>query len=322
MLWFKKKKGPLVGINARPRFLPESPSFAEQFIKEARRQGRAVCHWQKQRPDLVLLIGKTRYLDLVDEYRKKGVRFVQRIDGPGANPANPTVDNQNWDTYHKMDALIFQTKFCREAWESLLPMEKPAYIVFNGADEKIFSREGKKENFGFKRLIVTAARWRKWKNLSQMIELFRNLKRDDLGLVVAGTGAEVPRDKRILATGKLSHQQMARVFRAADLLLYLPWFEWCPKVVVQALVAGLPVVCSSNGGTKELVQDCGRLVPNQRNTVKDYYSPNPVEIEQGVKVVNDLLENRERVRPRPDLFLSAMVEGYFQVFEKVLDKNK
>ena len=155
-----------------------------------------------------------------------------------------------------------------------------------------------------------------------------------------GDGAEVPKHPRIKATGKLSHKEMARIFRAGDLFIYLPWQEWCPKVVSQALVAGLPVVCSYRGGTKELVQDCGIVVSGAKDDDLEDFGPNPVNLDEAVKAVSSILEKADRCRTqpdanlseipkdisflgwrcreRPDLYLSTMVRQYFEAFEKVL----
>ena len=158
-----------------------------------------------------------------------------------------------------------------------------------------------------------------------MIEVFLALKRDDVGFVILGelkkAGVKIPDHPGIITTGKVSHKKMAKIFRGADLFLYLAWHDWCPKVVAQALVCGLPVVCSNNGGTKELVRDCGITVSGERNNDEPYFYPNPIKIEQAVEAVNTLLEQGKKIPPRPDLYLSTMVRKYFEVFEKVLEDN-
>ncbi len=312
--------GPRVAINHKPRLLPGSPYFGEQFLAEAKRQGRQACFWDKdQKPDLVLVIDCDQDLERLDRYRSAGVKIVQRVDGVGiVNAREPRQDNFIFQTSEKADAIIFQSNFCREIWLRAFPLDKPSTIIYNGADARVFSAEGKKRDFGFERLMVTGARWRPWKGLDQVVEVFLKRDRKDLGLVVAGDGAEVPKHPRIIATGKLSHKQMAEVFRAADFFIYLPWQEWCPKVVSQALVAGLPVVCSYRGGTRELVSDCGIAVHGAKDHDLEDFGRNPVDIDETVKAVETVLARGERCRPRPDLHLSFMVEQYFDFFEKTL----
>ena len=211
-------------------------------------------------------------------------------------------------------------------WKTCFSLDKPSYIILNGADERVFSREGKKETFGFKKTIVTASRWRPWKGLEQMIEVFLALGREDVGFVILGelkkAGVKIPDHPRIITTGKVSHKKMAKIFRGADLFLYLAWHDWCPKVVSQALVCGLPVICLGKGGTKELVGDCGIILQGEKDQDPDYWGPNPVRIEQAVEAVNTLLEQGKKIRPRPDLYLSTMVKKYFEVFEKVLEEAR
>ena len=221
-----------------------------------------MVHWEtEEKPDLLLLIDWTLDMDRLDRLRSQGVKVVLRMDGIGVKHGDaPTKDNRVYDAFLKSDAVIYQSKFCEEIWQKVIGMEKASSIILNGADEKIFSHEGAKKDFGFKHFMVTAARWREWKGLDRVVEVFLKLDREDLGLVAIGANAKAPKHPRIIATGKLGHRDMAKVFRAADLFIYLPWHEWCPKVVSQALVAGLPMVCTYKGGTRELVQDCGIIV--------------------------------------------------------------
>jgi glycosyltransferase involved in cell wall biosynthesis len=323
MLWMRKSTGPLVAINHKPRLSPRSPYFGESFIAEAKRQGKNVVYWEKNvKPDIILMIDWTKDLELFERYRKMGVKVVHRIDGAGiVHPEQPKQDNIIYQTFEKVDAVIFQSDFCKEIWERSFKLEKPYYIVYNGADERVFSREGKKNNLGFKRFMVTGARWRPWKGLDQMVEVFLNLNREDFGFVVVGDGAEALKHPNILTTGKLGHKEMAEVFRAADLFLYLPWQEWCPKVVVRAILTGLPVVCSYRGGTRELVGDCGFAVHGEKDNDLEDFGPNPVNLAETVKAVNSILDKGEKCRERPDLYLSTMVKNYFDVFEKVLDQK-
>jgi len=319
MVWRKKGSGPLVAINHKPRFQTGSPYFGEQFLKEARRQGRRVVYWEKNvAPDIILMIDWTLDFERLEHYRSQGVKVVLRIDGIGVkHEQDPCKDNRVYATFQKADAAIFQSEFCKEIWLRGFRLDKPHTVILNGADENIFSRQGPRENFGFNHFLVTAARWRPWKNLEQIIEVFLRIDRKDLGLVVIGADAKVPSHPRIRATGKLSHRQMAKVFRGADLFLYLPWQDWCPKVVSQALVAGLPVICSFKGGTRELVQDCGLVIRGAKDEAVPF-EPNPVNTEEAVAAVKQMLQKGERCRPRPDLYLSSMVKQYYNFFEELL----
>jgi len=320
---FRKREGFLVAINQKPRRFTRSPYFHEQFMEEARRQGKSVVFWERARnPSLVFVNDWTVDFARLEAYRKSGIKIVLRIDGAGIKDSrNPRKDNIIYQTSEFCDALIFQSEFCKEIWQRSFGLNKPNYIILNGADQRVFSRYGPKTDFGFKRMIVTAARWRQWKGLDQVIEVFLKLKREDTGLVVMGDDSKVPAHPSIKATGKLAHSEMAKIFRKADLFLYLPWQDWCPKVVAQALVSGLPVVCSYRGGTKELVQDCGIIVHGAKDDDLEDFGPNPVNLDEAVNAVNSLLEKGERCRERQDLYLSTMVTRYFEVFEKVLEQN-
>ena len=53
---------------------------------------------------------------------------------------------------------------------------------------------------------------------------------------------------------------MPQFLRGANAFIHLAWLDHCPNTVVEALCCGLPVLCTHNGGTKEIVRDNGIII--------------------------------------------------------------
>ena len=99
----------------------------------------------------------------------------------------------------------------------------------------------------------------------------------------------------------------------ADAMIHLAWLDWCPNTVVEALSCGTPVLCSHNGGTKELVKNEGVVIQLE----EDYrigdkvplYNPSIVDTKIIVEGIIEALE-QSTLFDRPDLDISYVAEQY------------
>src|SRR5690606_14697264 len=124
------------------------------------------------------------------------------------------------------------------------------------------------------RLIVYVGRLVEAKGLRELLAAFGRLSQDDATLRLALVGDGVMREElealvrvaglheRIVLTGGMEPDDVARWLGAADLLSLPSWSEGYPNVVVEALACGCPVVATDVGGTREIIgQDNGLLIP-------------------------------------------------------------
>src|SRR5262249_50697437 len=101
---------------------------------------------------------------------------------------------------------------------------------------------------------------------------------------------------RVLFTGRYAQRDAPAVYRRAHALLHPKVNDPCPKVVLEALACGLPVVHSESGGTPELVGEAGVGVGSATTWDEDV-PPSPELMATAVEHVLGRLESfRELAR--------------------------
>jgi glycosyltransferase involved in cell wall biosynthesis len=121
-------------------------------------------------------------------------------------------------------------------------------------------------------LLVTSARLYPWKNLDFLIDLVPQLP-SNMMLAIVGGGPDHAkllaraRDRgvadRVRITGNVSHDEVQKYLRAADVFVLNTRYEGLSHVMLEAMAAGAPVVASAVGGNPEVVdhERNGLLVP-------------------------------------------------------------
>ena len=62
-------------------------------------------------------------------------------------------------------------------------------------------------------------------------------------------------DSRIHLLGDLDYISLLSLYKRSSTFIHLAYLDHCPNVVVDAQAAGCHVVCSSSGGTSEIVSN-------------------------------------------------------------------
>ncbi len=121
-------------------------------------------------------------------------------------------------------------------------------------------------------LLVTSARLYPWKNLDFLIDVAPHLP-EGMRLAIVGGGpdhaalAERARAAgvadRVRITGDVSHDEVQRYLRAADVFILNTRYEGLSHVMLEAMAAGAPVLASRVGGNPEVIahERNGLLVP-------------------------------------------------------------
>jgi len=149
-----------------------------------------------------------------------------------------------------------------------------AVVVYNGADEAIFKpkdRSAARRSLGLppdRPIVAFAGKIAEAKGVFELIEAARRLGDLHPTVVFAGTGPDSEKLQAAAAgldarfPGALSHEALAGVFCAADVVALPSYYEGLPAVLCEAMCCGRAIVASGVGGIPEIVRDdeTGKIV--------------------------------------------------------------
>lgn len=128
-------------------------------------------------------------------------------------------------------------------------------------------------------------------------------------------------DQHLDCRGFYTQADSLALFRSAHLLLHTQYNDCCPRLVVEAMACGLPIVYSATGGVPELVgDDAGVGVPGPVDWEK-VHPPDPGSLASAVeKVIEEYsgLSAGARRRAVADFDVKAWIRRHQQVFERLV----
>lgn len=185
--------------------------------------------------------------------------FLLRLDGIWMKPEEFLSKNVGikW-AYENAKHVIWQSEFDRNM-SSHHWGKRTGTVVRNGAkfdDIEVRSEAllelREKNDFVF----CCSSNWHPQKRLKENVRLFQELrkKHPKSKLIVMGNNPDhIVSDPNIFYTGSIRHDLCAEVYKISDWMIHLAWLDHAPNVCYEALRLGTPIICSSEGGTKELV---------------------------------------------------------------------
>ena len=136
-----------------------------------------------------------------------------------------------------------------------------------------YSADGAAEDLGAPYLL-TVATLEPRKNLGTLVDAFALLDETDLSLVVVGGkgwGEQPQLDRRgIVRMGRVSDEQLARLYRGAQAVIYPSRFEGFGMPITEAMASGAPVVASAHPSMDEASGDAAvRADPESPRAIAD-----------------------------------------------------
>jgi glycosyltransferase involved in cell wall biosynthesis len=214
--------------------------------------------------------------------------FVQRLDGIWFKPEQMAagMNRSIHAAYDKAASVVWQSEFDKQMAQRWFG-DRKGVVIPNGIEVKraaVRSEQLIDMRATYDKIFVCSANWHPQKRLRDNVEVFRRLRETQFPnscLVVLGSNPDyqVP-DKGVFYAGSIRQDLCAEVYAVADWMIHMAWLDHCPNVVVEAIAQGCPVLCSSEGGTKELVDlsygKNGRVVADAERydfSLVDYDNP-------------------------------------------------
>tara|TARA_Y100000034_G_scaffold69476_1_gene83886 strand:+ start:601 stop:1554 length:954 start_codon:yes stop_codon:yes gene_type:complete len=299
--------------------------FVKRLSKSLSKLGVEIVPYNKKH-DIALHIIKVR--------KKTRAIRVMRLNG---------IYHNNRQNFRKMNniialerekchAVIYQSSFAKTMNERYLPRTSvPSAVILNGADPDFYSsvppaRREYEYNF------ITSSRWRPHKRLRDTIESFLLSKKKSSCLHIVGSldKSEITKSQfkkynkidGIKFYNTVDQKVLAGILKICDGCIHLCMTDCCPNSVVEAVCAGVPVICSNEGGTKEIVSNTSGIVLNidKKYDLKpiDLYSPPKIDRSIVADAIVRICNFRGRSVCYDNVHIDRIASQYLTFFESIL----
>jgi glycosyltransferase involved in cell wall biosynthesis len=193
---------------------------------------------------------------------------------------HPLFDANVRRLLRRADRTVYFSNYMRNQALSLGARPESARVVRKGVDLSLFAvaedRVALREELGLgpRPMILTVAGLIPLKGVDRILTALGRLRAcQDFTFVVCGEGperrnletlaAELGLADRVVFTGRVDRETVARYFAACDVFVLASIVEAAGNVLFEAMAAGRPVVCTDAGGPAEYVSDgkTGFVVP-------------------------------------------------------------
>jgi glycosyltransferase involved in cell wall biosynthesis len=166
------------------------------------------------------------------------------------------------------DGTLVLSRDEQEKWTSFAPEKAPVLVKnpFVAPAELLFSRPGRRGTRDQNVNVLFVGRLLEQKGVFDLLQAFAETARQvPARLALVGAGPEAARLERrarelgladrVELRGYLRGDELAAMYRWADLLALPSWSEGFPTVVAEAMAAGLPIVTTRVGGAMDYLED-------------------------------------------------------------------
>lgn len=241
----------------------------------------------------------------------------------------------------RADFVVYQSEFCRRCAEQFLgPRKGPGEVLYNPVNLEHFSPpqfSGRKDPDPV--LLVAGSHHDSYR-VQRALEALALVRRNGVTarMVVAGRlvwggacEAEIRQWARkagvadaVEFVGPYSQAEAPALFRRAAVLVHLKVQDPCPRLVVEAMACGVPVVYSATGGVPELVgTEAGAGIFGEEN-FEEIGPPAANAVAEGIlRVLADREAYADRARKRATQLFSVRnwLDAHQRIFESLIERR-
>ena len=282
---------------------------------------------------------------IVSHAKRRGIRVVLNQNGV----AYPSWHGPGWEktnerlarVLHAADAVIFQSRFCKLAADTFLGEVRGLQeTLYNPVELNRFSPADRSRSGDGWNLLVSGSHGQAYR-VETAVRTVAELRRRgrDVGLTIAGrfswassqSSDRVEVDEWIRAcaledhvhvSGPYTQDDAAALFHDSDILLHTKYNDACPRLVVEAMASGVPVVYSRSGGTPELVGDEAGVGVDAPLDWEKQHPPDPALLANGVETVLDEYEGYRKnavFRARERFGMETWLDSHASIFRELTE---
>ena len=216
------------------------------------------------------------------------------------------------------DCVIFVSEFSRQSLHRLYGIQGRHQVIRNAADQQIF-QPARHRHERPRVWMAACTHWgRSEKRLGDTLRLASMLP-PFATLFLVGTMPDIQLPKNVKSVGYVrSAIEWGAILNEADVFVNLSYRDAAPKVVMEAVCCGLPVLYADSGGTRELCGDCGVGIQDAANTGFMDHVPRLAEkaLERGVREMLESYPFLIRTVVKSN-FGADMLRAYFKAFRSI-----
>jgi len=247
--------------------------------------------------------------------RNAGAKIVVNQNGvayPGWYGEGYEKANRSMAWLHSAaDYVFYQSEFCRVSAEKFLgprKLDQRSEVLYNPVNTEQFAPAPNSGKDAGVTILLSGSHWTAYRVFTAIDTLgIISSGNSDAALKIAGRfcwrddPAEAEREvfayardaglgDKVVVTGPYAQQDAPALMNGSSVLLHTKYNDPCPRLVVEALACGVPVVYSATGGVMELVGEGGGLgVPGPLDWERDH----PPEPEALAECIEKVIDDRE-----------------------------
>lgn len=280
--------------------------------------------------------------------RRAGAGFVLNQNGV----AYPGWYGPNWEQQNvtmrqllqQADHVVYQSRFCQQTADRFLgPATCPGEILYNPVDTAIFTpalRDPVPGRFVILLAGSHGAFYRAQVAVDVLAELLPRLPearlviagrcawRDDLADAQAELRAYAERrgvGAALELRGPYPQTAAVVLLQSAHVLLHTKYNDPCPRLVVEALACGLPIVYSATGGVPELVGETAGIGVSGPLDYENEHPPCPADLAAALlRVAERRTEFAAAARARAvaALDVKPWIQRHAEIFQRLLAQQR